>query len=297
MADIRTFDLNLLRVLDALLETRSVSRAAERLGVSQPAVSGMLARLRESYGDPLFVRRQHGMLPTPRAEALAAPVRALLAQVAQGLQAERFEPAAARLTLRIAATDYAQRAVLLPFLAHLRREAPGIRLAVRPVAPDFARALSEGTLDLALVTPEMAPGTLRARRLFDERYVTIARADHPARAALGDLERFCSLEHAIMSHDGTAFEGPTDAALARLGRARQVVASVPNFTILIDLVRCSDVIALVPARLVAGERGLVTAAPPLAVAGFSKILAWHERLQHDPAQLWLREALAGAVAP
>lgn len=295
MADIKTFDLNLLRVLDALLDTRSVSRAAQKLGVTQPAVSGMLARLRDGFDDPLFVRTQRGVLPTPRAEALGAQVRKILGEVEQVLQAERFDPARSSFTLHIAATDYAQRAVLLPFLGLIRAQAPGIRLAVRPVAPDFARQLAEGVLDLALVTPEMTPDTLRARKLFDEDYVVIARADHASRDQLHDLDVFCALDHAIMSHDGSAFAGPTDAALQQAGRARNVVASVPNFTILIDLIRRSDLIALVPSRLVLEEPGIFTAPPPLVVPGFRKILAWHERLQEDAAQKWVRDRLTECV--
>lgn len=295
MADIRTFDLNLLRALEALLETRSVSRAAERLGLSQPAVSGMLTRLRAHLDDPLFVRTQRGMLPTPRAEELAPTLKAVLAEVEAILQGVSFDPQRADLTLRVAATDYAQRAVLLPFLQRLRQEAPGVRLSVRPVAADFPRQMAEGALDMALVTPEMAPETLRTRRLFEETYVVILRADHPQRQAVADLAAFCALDHAIMSHDGTAFSGATDQALDAIGLRRRVVASVPSFTILIDLIRRSDMLALVPRRLIEGEAGIIPVPPPVPVEGFRKILVWHERLQQDPAQRWLRDRLAASV--
>ncbi|TKD21934.1 LysR family transcriptional regulator [Rhodobacter capsulatus] len=295
MADIRTFDLNLLRALEALLETRSVSRAAQRLGLSQPAVSGMLTRLRERLDDPLFVRTQRGMLPTPRAEELAPTLKAVLAEIEAILQGVSFDPQRADLTLRVAATDYAQRAVLLPFLQRLRQEAPGVRLSVRPVAADFPRQMAEGALDMALVTPEMAPETLRTRRLFEETYVVILRADHPQRQAVADLAAFCALDHAIMSHDGTAFSGATDRALDAIGQRRRVVASVPSFTILIDLIRRSDMLALVPRRLIEGEAGIIAVPPPVPVEGFRKILVWHERLQQDPAQRWLRDRLAASV--
>lgn len=278
-----------------MLETRSVSRAAERLGLSQPAVSGMLTRLRERLDDPLFVRTQRGMLPTPRAEELAPKLKEVLAEIEAILQGVSFDPQRADLTLRVAATDYAQRAVLLPFLQRLRQEAPGIRLSVRPVAADFPRQMAEGALDMALVTPEMAPETLRTRRLFDETYVVILRADHPRRQAVADLAAFCALDHAIMSHDGTAFSGATDRALDAIGQRRRVVASVPSFTILIDLIRRSDMLALVPRRLIEGEAGIIAVPPPVPVEGFRKILVWHERLQQDPAQRWLRDRLAASV--
>lgn len=296
MADIKAFDLNLLRTLDALLETRSVTRAADRLGVTQPAVSGMLARLREALDDPLFIRTQRGILPTPRAEALAGSLKAALAQVEALLEPEVFDPARAALTLRIAATDYAQRAVVLPFMDGLRREAPSIRLSVRPVVADFPQQLAEGDLDLALVTSNMSTESLRTRGLFDESYVAILRDGHPAASRPLDLDSFCALDHAIMSHDGTELRGATDDALERVGRKRNVVISLPGFAVLIDLIRRSDLIAMIPRRLLAGEGGIVLREPPVLLDGFRKILVWHERLQHDPAQAWLRQRLADSVS-
>lgn len=293
MSNISGLDLNLLKALDALIETRSVTRAADRLGLSQPAVSGMLARLRDVFSDPLFLRTQRGILPTPRAEALAAPVRRMLAEIETLLQPAAFDPATVQATVRVAATDYAQTAVILPLLRVLRLEAPGLRVAVQPVdMRAFPAQLEAGLLDLALVTPEMAPETLRARRLFDESYICILRKGHPAADTL-DLDRFCAMDHAIMSHDGTRFSGATDHALARLGRTRQVIATVPSFLVLIELVRQSDMIALVPQRLTRDVAGIVTRPAPLPVAGFTKIAVWHERQQHDPAHIWLRKRLVG----
>lgn len=292
MPDINSLDLNLLKTLDALIETRSVTRAADRLGLSQPAVSGMLARLRDTFDDPLFLRTQRGILPTARTDALADPLRRALAELAAVLQPVAFDPATAQGTVRIAATDYAQAAVVLPLLQILRSEAPGLRVAVQPVdVGAFADQLEAGRLDLALVTPEMAPDTLRARRLFDEDYICILREGHPAADAL-DLDRFCELDHAIMSHDGTRFLGATDRALDRLGRSRRVVASLPSFLVLIDLVRRSDTIALVPRRLADEAPGVVRRPAPLAVEGFTKIAVWHERSHHDPAHEWVRKRLA-----
>lgn len=294
MTNITGLDLNLLKALDALIDTRSVTRAADRLGLSQPAVSGMLARLRDVFNDPLFLRTQRGILPTPRAEALAIPLKRMLADIETLLQPVAFDPATVHATVRIAATDYAQTAVILPLLQTLRAEAPGLRIAVQPVDKrSFPTQLESGLLDLALVTPDMAPDTLRARSLFDESYICILRAGHPAADKL-DLDRFCRLDHAIMSHDGTGFRGATDEALARLGKSRRVITTVPSFLVLIELVRQSDMIALVPQRLTRNVSGIVTRPPPLTVAGFTKIAVWHERLQHDPTHSWLRQRLVCA---
>lgn len=296
MTDIKSLDLNLLKALDALLETRSVTRAADKLGLTQPAVSGTLTRLREAFGDPLFIRTQRGILPTPRAESLATPLRATLSEIQKLLAGETFDPGRASMTITIAATDYAQKAILLPLMAVLRLEAPGIRISVRPVdLHQLAQQMENGLIDIALITPEMAQDTMRSRKLFDEQYACVLRCDHPAATEEMDIDRLCRLEHGIMSHDGSSFRGATDEALARHGRSRRVVVSVPSFMVLIDLVRHSDIMALLPARLVADCADLHVCEPPLTIPGFTKILAWHERLQHDPAHSWIRERLAGLV--
>lgn len=228
MRDIRALDFNLLRTLDALLDERSVTRAAQRLGLTQPAVSGMLARLRESFEDPLFVRTQRGIVPTLRAMQLTGPLKQVLADVERLFQPSVFEPSLADFTVTVAATDYALQAVVVPFLAELRRRAPRIRVAVRPADNGRVQAQFEnGDLDLALITPEEAPPDLHARRLFDERYICALRADHPdAATAPLTIDRFCALDHALVSYGGQQFWGVTDDALAKLGRERRVVLSV-----------------------------------------------------------------------
>ncbi|NDY93780.1 LysR family transcriptional regulator [Ideonella livida] len=295
MADIRTLDLNLLKAFDALMDERSVTRAAARLALTQPAVSGMLVRLRDAFEDPLFVRASRGVVPTARAEALAPAVRQVLLGVAALLQPLQFDPAHARLTLNVAATDYALRAVVLPWLAALRAQAPGVRLAVQPV--DDGRVvgqLERGEIDLALSTPQAAPPELHARHLFDEHYVCVARTGHPALAdGPCTLEAFCAQDHALVSYGGSPFEGATDRALAALGHQRRVVASVGSFLMLPELLRRTDLLAVAPARLVSQEPGLSTCVPPVAVPGFTKIAVWHERSHRDAGQRWARELLWG----
>lgn len=292
-SDIRHLDLNLLKALDALLDARSVTRAAERLSLTQPAVSGMLMRLRESFGDPLFVRAQRGMVPTLRAEQLAGPVKQLLGSVEQMLQPQAFDPLTAAMTVALASTDYALRAVVVPFLSALRVQAPNIRIAVQPVDPQqLPGQLDSGAIDLALVTPDSTPPGLHSAALFDERYVCVMRADHPeSRHEVLTLERFCALDHALVSPAGGAFEGVTDHALARIGRSRRVTVSVTSFLVLPEILHTSDLIAVVPRRLALHTDGLVLREPPLDIPGFSKTLAWHERTHHDPAHTWLRSLL------
>ncbi|WP_029006245.1 LysR family transcriptional regulator [Azorhizobium doebereinerae] len=293
MRDIRTLDLNLLRTLDALLDERSVTRAAERLGFTQPAVSGMLTRLRESFDDPLFARTQRGIVPTLRATELAGPVKQILADVESLLQPASFNPSTAEFTLSIAATDYALQAVVVPFLAKLRPKAPGIRVAIRPVEDDRVQAQFEcGDLDLALMTPESALPDLHARRLFDETYVCALRSDHPdAGGGTLPLEEFCALDQALISYSGERFWGATDDALAKAGRERRVVVTMTSFLALAGLLRTTDLVAIVPRRLAENAAGLAVLEPPIDIPGFTKLAVWHERTHRDAGHRWIRALL------
>lgn len=293
MPDLRTIDLNLLKTFHALMEERNVTRAAARLALTQPAVSGMLVRLRDSFDDPLFVRTPRGVMPTPRALELAEPIKRVLTEIEALLRPASFDPGQAEFTLTVAATDYALQAVVAPFLAALRPLAPGIRVAVRPVNDArVAEQFERGELDLALLTPETVPPDLHARRLYEERYVCALRQDHPD-AAPGriTLDRFCALDHAIVSLSGGGFRGATDAALERQGRRRRVALSIPSFLVLLEVLRSSDLIAMVPHRLVAEAQGLAVLEPPLEVPGFTKLAAWHARTHEDPGHRWARTLL------
>ncbi|WP_323922497.1 LysR family transcriptional regulator [Aeromonas caviae] len=294
MKDIKGVDLNLLKALDALLDERNVTRAASRLGVTQPAMSGMLTRLRETFGDPLFVRAPRGIVPTQRALDLVEPLRQVMCELGALLQPVEFEPATARLTFTVAATDYALRAVAVPFLAELRQQAPFIKVSLVPVDDTQLQSqLERGEIDLALLTPEGASPDLHARNLFVEHYVCVLREGHPA--ILGcdrlTLAQFCQLDHALVSYNGGQFRGVTDEALEKLGLARHVSLSVKSFLIVPELLRTSDMVAILPSRLVKDIPGLVAFEPPIAVPGFTKTAVWHERTHQDTARRWVRSLL------
>ena len=291
-ADLRTLDLNLLKTLDALLDERSVTRAAARLALTQPAVSGMLNRLRDYFDDPLFIRAPHGMVPTTRAEDLAAPVKRILADIDVLLQPVAFNPADAYLTLTLAATDYALRAVVVPFIAALKVQAPNIRVRVVPVEPErLVNQLEQGKIDLALLTPHTTPEELHSRALYDERYVCMMRADHPDAGRPMTLDRFCALEQVLVSYEGESFHGVTDDALARIGRTRRVGLSVSSFLVLPDVLAISDMIAIVPERMAENRAGMYVCNAPIDIPGFTKSMAWHGRTHRNPAQVWLRRLL------
>jgi DNA-binding transcriptional LysR family regulator len=294
--DIRRIDLNLLVALDALLEEQSVTRAARRLALTQPTVSAMLARLRKIFGDPLFVRTQRGILPTPRAAALAPMLRQWLAQAHALVTDERFDPATAEFTTSLSANDYIQSALIVPFVKRLRRESPNARLAVRSSQlSDVPSMLADGELDLCITTTSELPSQdLPSRMLYQERYVCVVRSAHPLKTrTTPTLDQFCRYPHVMVSPSEGRFVGPTDKALSLVGRTRHVVLSAPGFLILPEILKTDDLIAVVPERVLRGRMaGLRAFAPPLAVPGFGVILLWHPRLHNDPAHRWLRARLA-----
>ena len=295
MADMRGIDLNLLIVLDALLDERSVTRAAARLGYTQPTISGMLVRLRDLFGDPLFVRTQRGVLPTPRAEALASPLKQFLADGRRLIEQDVFDPATAELRFAISTNDYMQHALVVPFIEVLRGEAAKIRLAIKPpIIAGLADALARGDVDLAVTIPEFVMSDLPSRLLYREHYVAAVRLEHPlAKSRTISLESFCSYDHVLVSPTGGSFEGPADEELARIQRRRTVHYSVPSFLLLPELLQIDDLIALVPSRLLRGHgERLALLRSPINVPGFDVIAVWHPRVEKDIAHRWLRMRLS-----
>lgn len=257
----------------------------------------MLARLRDAFDDPLFVRARRGVVPTERALHLAGPVKQLLADVGALLAPAAFDPALARFTLTLAATDYVLQAIVAPFIAVLRRRAPGVTVAVKPMEMD--RVLDQferGEVDIAFAAAHNLPAGVYSQRLFDDAYVCAMRADHPDAVGPLSLDRFCALDQALVSYFGEPFFGPTDAALAKVGRRRRVALSVTSFLILLQLLRTTDLIAVAPKRLVEDARGLVFREPPIPIPGFSEHALWHERTHHDEGQRWARDLLADVAA-
>lgn len=289
--------LGLLRAFNALLETRNVTRAAERLSVTQPTMSKSLARLRAILGDPLFVRRAQGIVPTPRALELALPVARAMHALEALAGAEPFQPDG-ELTITVAATDYGLSVVLAPVIAELARRAPQVRVRVVPLHRlSLEEELASGAVDFALGGQDRAPGALIGRRLFDDPFLGAMRADHPARDQAMSLDLFCELPHVLVATGGGApFSGRTDAVLAELGRSRRVVASVTGFLALPDIVRASDLVAIAPERLLQRySTGLHLFEPPVRVPALPLTLLWHERTQASRSHQWLRELIVELV--
>lgn len=296
MINLRKLDLNLLLTLDALLAELNVTRAARRLNLSQPSVSVQLARLREALGDPLLLPGPRGMKPTARAEALRDPLRQALASLELALSPSPFDPARATRTWRVAASDYGESTVLLPAINGLRAAAPETRLAVLEMTPArIARQAEQGEIDLAFHTRDDAPPGLRHRMLFTERYVLAGRAGHARLQQPLTPEQFSRLDQVIVSPDGGGFRGVTDRALSAVGLTRRVALSAPHFLFVISVLEATDLVAMLPERLVRGNRALQLAEAPVPVPGFDMAMFWHERVHHDPAHQWLREFIVKAV--
>jgi DNA-binding transcriptional LysR family regulator len=291
-----SLDLNLIVALDALIEERSVTRAADRVGITQSAMSHALARLRTLTGDALLVRGSGAMVATARAEALAPPIRRALDEVARALRSPGpFDPKTARQKVRIYTSDYGEVVLLPGVVRRLQRDAPGIDLRLGAHVDDHVGVLGSGAVDLVIapVRPrDEAPGIF-SKKLFDETFVCVVRKGHPLAAKKLTLARFAAASHALIAPRGK--EGSfVDDALAKLGLSRRVAVTVPHFLVAPHVVADSDLVLTLAARvaaLFANPLGLaVLRLPPeLGLEGFTMSALWHERTQIDPAQRWVRE--------
>lgn len=290
-------DLNLLIVFDRLMREGRVSRVAESLRMSQPAVSHALRRLRTLLDDELFLRQPAGMQPTPYARQLAAPVSQALHELRAALHVRAsFDPAASRRCFHLAMSDVGQMYFLPMLMGSLASEAPGVTVRVTPVAePDLREAMAAGQVDLALGTlPRLQAGFYR-QTLFRQRYVVLMRAGHPlARGATISTLRFRRATHARVAATGTG-HGLMEDALDSLGLERSIALTVPHYVALGQVLAETDLVATVPERF--AERvclpfGLLSR--PLAVPLPQSEIAqhWHTHLHRDPGHQWLRHRMA-----
>lgn len=291
--DLRHLDFNLLKTFDALFDQRSVTAAAQQLYVTQPAVSGMLQRLRDYFDDPLFIRSQRGVNPTLRAIELAPHIKNILAEINTLIQPSHFDPLSREMTLYISATDYALQVILVPFIQMLRKNAPNIKVSITSVHDhELVAQLERGIIDFAITTSDQQHKELYQHDLFSEKYICLVHQNHPISTQKSlSLDDFCTLNYALVSHTGTAFKGITDEQLAMLNKTREVVVSVNRFLILPELLATTDLIAVVPSYLANNKSDFIQFDPPFSIPGFTKSIVWHERSHRDPAHKWLRHLL------
>ena len=286
------YDLNLLPVFMALMEERSVTRAAARLHMTQPALSNALTRLRALLLDPLFVRERYGMQPTPRAQALApviADALAALDGVILGQQA--FDPAQADLQFTLAPNSYVEFVLLPALVATLRERAPGIRLRLTPYGSDLAdTGVVSGTTALVLGRVADPPDSLVVQHLFDDGLDCIVRAGHPSVGARLSKVQYERLKHVNMLPPGRLRVGLFQA-LERQGLKREVAVSVTHFLAIPEMVAVTDYCATLPrliCRHLAGDVRVKVVPAPVDLGTFPVHMAWHVRYRDDPAHRWLR---------
>ncbi len=296
-------DLNLLLLFQRLHETKSVSRAAESLGLTQPAASNALARLRRALGDPLFVPTPAGMLPTPHALRLAGPVGKALAMLEGALAPrQRFAPAAAAREFRLGMSDIGEIYFLPLLMERLAAQAPAVTLStVRDTAVDLKSALVQGQIDLAIGLLPQLRGGFHQRELFAQRYVCLLRREHPLlrspRRPL-TIEAFAAAEHLGVVAAGTG-HFKVDQMLERHGIRRNVRLTVPHFVAIGHILAVTDLIATVPERLaqrLCEPFGLAIAEHPARLPQAPIKVFWHARMHQDAGNAWLRQLIAATFA-
>jgi DNA-binding transcriptional LysR family regulator len=295
--DLGRFDLNLLLVFEAVLRERSVTRAAERLSLSQPALSHALNRLRRLLDDSLFVRGPAGMEPTPRAVQLAAVVQRTLDELRNAVQPIAFDPATSQRAFRIAVNNYAAAVVAPGLILACRMAAPGVRLSIRPCgALDLEDALERGELDLAIAGSSLGSSRINSHEIFTDDYVALTRRDHPGVTGPLTLEAFARLLRVTVSSsdDDTSF---LYKMLASAGLHQEVVADAPYLSLVV-LLSDSDMVALLARRFaeaVAVKPGLAIGDLLFRTPTISCFMSWRRHLEDDPAHVWLRRMVAQAA--
>jgi len=300
--DFHGIDLNLLVAFDALMNERNVTRAAARVGVSQPAMSAALSRLRQLLGDPLFLRSAGGLLPTPRAREVAEPLAQALQQIESTLVGKPvFVPAKAAVTFNLGLSDYPAFVLLPALLQALSKQAPGVSLNVRSFTDrdDAVDLLDAGTIDAAIgVAPTQPESRISTRAVLRDEFVTIVASDHPAARRGMTMRTFLALPHVLVSPEGDR-HGLVDQALAQRGKKRTLALTLPHMFAVPAVVARTRMTATVMKRVAlhsSASRRLVMFPPPVAIPDAVFVLIWHRRSEASPAQAWLRELIESTAA-
>jgi DNA-binding transcriptional LysR family regulator len=296
-ADVTRVDLNLLVILEALSRFRSVSRAAESLGMSQPALSSALKRLRTTLDDPLFTRTAHGLRPTSRAEQLFVPLQSILDQIANDLLRQpEFDPNQSSRTFIVNMIDLGE-LVFMPYLtARLLVAAPNVRVrAVSLSGTRLTEALANGEVDLAAGHfPALTEPALFRQRLFSHSYSVLARRDHPTIRSALTREQFLTADHVIVEPD-SGISAHFESALERHGLQRKIVLSMTHYLAVPAVIAASDMIATVPYAagvVLAAMADLRVFSPPVRLRPADVHLIWHARARADLGNKWLRGVIA-----
>lgn len=298
-----SFDLNLLRALDALLRDQSTVKAGERIGLSQPAVSSALGRLRLALQDPLFVRQGQSIVPTEYAAGLELPLRRILDDLEDLLSGpQAFDPAGSANSFKISGSDFYAEMLMPALAARLSTSAPHMQVQLVDQVPDnYVEALENHAIDLTLIPRTQVPSWIEGMPVFQSRFVVIARKNHARLSQTGvrpgttvPIDLFCELGHIVFSPDGH-LKAMGDAALAHIGRERRVVMTMPVFGGVSSAVADSDLVALLPeqiAKKMAPRLGLDIFLPPMPIEPVQLCMYWHKRNSRNSSHKWLRDVIA-----
>lgn len=297
--DIRGLDVAMLRTFDALMREKSVSRAAARLFLSQPAVSASLNRLRDVFGDPLFTRAAHGVTPTQRAQALAPQVQKVLADLAGLLETgEGFDPGASNRIFRIAGSDHASRMILPTLSRTLVGLGSSIRIVwVPPGTWSLPEHLHQGELDLAVIARIQRPRDMATEVLYEDRYVYAMRKDHPRAGEPVTLDSFCAIPQIFLGYGTSMLDDLIDETLARGGRQRLAQIAVTSFGQIVHQLQHSDHAAVLGGRVARQFTGQLHIQPlPFELPAYQSLLCWDKRTDSDPGIQWLKRQIVEIAA-
>nr|WP_277624122.1 LysR family transcriptional regulator [Undibacterium sp. TS12] len=300
-----TLDLNLLRVFDAVMIEQNLTRAADKLAMTQPAVSNALKRLRHSLGDELLIRTAYGVKPTPRAETLWPAIRQALSSLESAIAPASFDVSKAQTTFRMAMAD-ATAALWMPTLVKaIEKDAPGVNARMVPLTTREPRPmLMRGDIDIAIgffpgVVAQLTGGqgaansAIRHERLYSGHYVCVMRQDHPLAASKLTIDDYCNAKHLLVSFSGRA-HGLVDEALSQMGRERRILLTVNQFFTGGRVVANSDLLTVLPRHLISATgmtEALIWKELPFAMPDVHIDMLWHERDSRNPAHQWLRQNL------
>ncbi|MDE1198828.1 MAG: LysR substrate-binding domain-containing protein [Pseudomonas sp.] len=294
------YDLNLLPVFTALMEERSVTRAAARLGITQPALSNALNRLRDTLRDPLFIRERYGIKPTQFAEEIAPVIAETLARLDEViLGRQHFDPAISTRQFSIAPNSYVEIVLMPRVIARLRQMAPGVKVALAPFGTDLTETgVISGSTDMVLGRIVDPPDNLIVQHLMDDGLACVVRADHPDVGDSLSREQYEQLRHVNVRPPGRMRVGLFQA-LERQGLRRELAISVTHFLAVPEIIAMTDYCATLPRLIcnqIAKDPRLKVLEPPVDLGTFPVDIAWHVRYRNDPAHQWLRQVLAETAA-
>lgn len=284
-------DIRQLRILQGLLKDRNLSRVAEKMGVSQQAISDQLRKLRDTFDDRLFIRTSNGVIPTPFVESLRPKIDHILESLDNLFKPDNFDPATATDQFSISSTDFEQRVILPKLVKLLRQKAPNLKLTVRKLELDkLAESLVIGDVDLVISNPAFVPNNYPSMLLYNEHYVCVASKTNKKVKKNMSVAAIAKIPQLVVSPSRGEFSGAANLWFEEQGHPRNVVLSVPTFTAAKACIGESDLCGFIPSRLLP-DLQLKTINLEASPPDFEVIAAWHQRSNQDPLHAWIREQL------